>query len=501
MTRGTVMTAATYGNIGLMTGEHADIYVDGKLRPAHSSARISVVNPADEQEFATIPDGDKDDVSAAVDAARAAFRNSGWPQLPPSERANHLRRLARAIEDRAEKLGAIVTAQIGMPLANSVQSNGSGTSKYYRYYAELADQLEVEAGRTGHGLRTVIRREPVGVAGLIVPWNGPQGAIAWKLAPALAAGCTTVIKPPPEASLDSYLLAEALDEAGILPGVVNIVFGGRETGALLASHPGVDKVSFTGSTHAGRQIALACAERFARVTLELGGKSGALLLDDADLDTFLPLVAPACIPFSGQICHALTRVLAPRERYNEVVEGIANEMAGLVVGHPLDPATQVGPLVAKRQRDRVEEYIASGRTQGAKVVTGGGRPQGLDVGYYIEPTVFRDVDSLMRIAQEEIFGPVVSVIPYGNEEEALAICNGTTYGLGGAVFTSDPERGMAIARRVEAGVVGINRYTIHIDAPFGGVKGSGLGRELGPEGLAAFLEVKSIFPPQGAIAI
>ncbi|WP_198294206.1 aldehyde dehydrogenase [Ensifer sp. BR816] len=480
-----------------MRGEHVDIYINGKLRPAHSSARIPVINPADEREFATIPDGDKEDVAAAVDAAREAFRNSGWPQLPPSERAKHLRRLARAIDKRAEQLGAIVTAQIGMPFAASVQSNGGGTSKLYDYYAEVADQFEVEFERVGHGLRTVMRREPVGVAALIVPWNGPQGAIAWKLAPALAAGCTTVIKPPPEASLDSYLLAGALDEAGIPPGVVNIVFGGRETGALLASHPGVDKVSFTGSTQAGRQVALACAERFARVTLELGGKSGALLLDDADLDTFLPLVAPACIPFSGQICHALTRVIAPRERYDKVVEGIVSKMAALVVGHPLDPTTQVGPLVAKRQRDRVEEYIASGRAQGAKVVAGGGRPPGLEAGYYIQPTVFRDVDSSMRIAQEEIFGPVVSVIPYDNEEEALAICNGTAYGLGGAVFTSDPERGMAVARRIEAGVVGINRYTLHIDAPFGGIKGSGIGRELGPEGLSAFLEAKSIFPPQG----
>lgn len=497
MTKGKAMTTP----ISLMTGEHTDIYVDGELRPAHSSARIPVVNPADELEFATIPNGDKHDVSAAVDAARAAFRNSGWPQLPPSQRAHYLRRLARAIEDRAEQLGAVVTAQIGMPLVSSVQSNGSGTSKYYRYYAELADQLEVESERIGHELRTVIRREPVGIAGLIVPWNGPQGAIAWKLAPALAAGCTTVVKPAPEASLDSYLLAEALGEAGIPPGVVNIVFGGRETGALVASHPGVDKVSFTGSTHAGRQVALACAKRFARVTLELGGKSAALLLEDVDLDTFLPLVAPACIPFSGQICHALTRVLAPRARYDEVVEGIANKVAGLVVGHPLNPATQVGPLVAKRQRVRAEEYIASGCVQGAKVVTGGRRPQGLDVGYYLEPTVFRDVDTSMRIAQEEIFGPVVSVIPYHNEEEAIAICNGTTYGLGGAVFTSDPERGMAIARRVEAGVVGINRYALHIDAPFGGVKESGLGRELGPEGLAAFLEIKSIFPAQRSSAV
>ncbi|ESZ53677.1 aldehyde dehydrogenase [Mesorhizobium sp. L103C131B0] len=478
-----------------MNGEHVDIYVNGKLRPAHSRTRIPVVNPADEQEFALIPDGDKDDVCAAVEAAREAFEKSGWPQLPPSKRANHLHKLARAIEKRAEQLGAIVTAQIGMPLTISVLSNGVGTSRYYDYYAELADQLEVESERFGHGLRTIVRREPVGVAGLIVPWNGPQGAIAWKLAPALAAGCTTVIKPSPEASLDSYLLAEALDEAGIPPGVVNIVFGGRETGSLLACHPGVDKVSFTGSTRAGRQVALACAERFARLTLELGGKSGALLLDDADLNTFLPLVASTCIPFSGQICHALTRVIAPRARYEEVVDGIAAKIAGLVVGHPLDPATQVGPLVARRQRDRVEEYIASGCREGARVVTGGGRPEGLDAGYYIQPTVFRDVDSAMSIAQQEIFGPVISVIPYDNDEEALAICNGTTYGLGGAVFTSNPQRGMAIARRIAAGVVGINRYTLHIDAPFGGVKGSGLGRELGPEGLATFLETKSILPP------
>jgi aldehyde dehydrogenase (NAD+) len=477
----------------VMRGVQDNLFIGGELRPAHSATRLPVINPATEEKFAAIPDADATDVDDAVTAAARAFRDSGWAQLAPSERASYLRRLAELIEGRAEELGRLVTAQNGMPLANSIAGNGTATGRYYRYFAGLADELQPETERSGNGSRTLVRQEPVGVAALIVPWNGPQGSIAWKLAPALAAGCTAVVKPAPETSLDSYILAELITQAGIPPGVVNIITGGRETGATLVSHPLIDKVAFTGSTAAGRKVALACAERFTRVTLELGGKSAAVLLDDVDLDSFAPFVASACAPFSGQICRALTRVLAPRSRYDEVVDVIAGAMGELTVGDPLDPDTRLGPLVAARQRDRVEGYIRSGREEGAKVVLGGGRPTGFDTGYYVEPTVFAGVGNQMRIAREEIFGPVLAVVPFDDDEDAIRLCNESDYGLGGAIFTRDADRGLALARQVQSGSVGVNHYALPIDAPFGGVKNSGIGRELGPEGLAAYLETKAIY--------
>lgn len=473
-------------------GQQTEHFVLGHLASAHSRQTIPVVNPATEVQIGSIPDGDEADVARAVDAAKTAYRESGWPLLDPVERAEFLRTLADVHEERRQELGELVTAQIGMPLKDAVTASGPGIAKLYRYYAELADQFQVESEVEGHGARTTVRREPVGVAGLIMPWNGPAGGVAWKLAPALAAGCTTVIKPAPEASLDAYVLAEAVLEAGIPPGVVNIVFGGAGTGQAVASHPDVDKVSFTGSTIAGREVARACADRFARVSLELGGKSAAILVDDFDLDAFVPFVASACVPFGGQICHALTRVLAPHRRYDEVVDAVSDAMSRLVVGDPLASSTEMGPLVSRKQRDRVERYLELGRKEGAKVVTGGGRPADIDVGYYVEPTVFCDVEPAMTIAQEEIFGPVVSVIPYRDVDEAVEICNGTTYGLGSAIFTSDFDLGMDVARRIRAGTVGVNHYSLHIDAPFGGMKSSGIGRELGREGLEAFLEPKSI---------
>lgn len=302
-----------------------------------------------------------------------------------------------------------------------------------------------------------------------------------------------MVKPAPETSLDSYILAEAVQQAGIPAGVVNIITGGRGTGEQLVAHPLVRKVGFTGSTVAGRKVAATCAETFKRVTLELGGKSAAILLDDADFDKFAPFVASACSPFSGQICRALTRVLAPRSRYDEAVELVTESFSTIPVGDPLDPDTGLGPVVSARQRERIEGYIASGLRDGAKLALGGGRPAGFDQGYYVEPTVFRDADNTMRIAREEIFGPVITVLPYDDEEDAVRIANDSDYGLGGAVFTADQEHGMALARRIESGTVGVNHYALPIDAPFGGVKQSGIGRELGPEGLAAYLETKSIY--------
>jgi acyl-CoA reductase-like NAD-dependent aldehyde dehydrogenase len=478
-----------------MNGAADTLFIGGNLVPAHASERIPVISPATEEEFAAIPDADGADVDAAVSSAYDALRTSGWAELTPVERAPYLRRLADILERRKEELGSLVSAQNGSLLATSAWAQGSAAAGYYRYFAALADELEVETANSARASGTVVRREPVGVAALIVPWNGPQGAIAWKLGPALAAGCTAVVKPAPETSLDSYLLAEAIVEAGIPAGVVNIITGGRETGGQLVSHPLVSKVAFTGSTVAGRKVALACAETFKRVTLELGGKSAAILLDDVDLNDFAPFVASACAPFSGQICRALTRILAPYDRYDEVVDVVVDALGSLRVGEPADPQTQLGPLVSSRQRDRVEGYIASGVDEGAKLALGGGRPAGFDRGYYVEPTVFRDADNAMRIAQEEIFGPVLTVIGYDDDEDAIRIANDSPYGLGGAVFTSDRERGLGLARRIVSGSVGVNHYALALDAPFGGVKQSGIGRELGPGALDAYLETKSIYLP------
>ena len=476
-----------------MQGVQDHLFIGGSLVTAHGTDRIPVVNPATEETFAAIPDADEVDVDRAVRSAQDAARSSGWGDWPLAERAAALRRLADALEQRFDELGPLVTSENGTVIAGSGTANAVAPARYYRYCAGLADELATEEGRPTSSGYSLVRKEPVGVCALIVPWNGPQGSVAWKLGPALAAGCTAVVKPAPETSLDAYLLAEAITEAGFPDGVVNILTGGRETGATLVSHPGVRKVAFTGSTSAGRAVALACANDFKRVTLELGGKSGAILLEDVDLAKFRPFVASACSPLTGQVCRALTRILAPRSRYDEIVDLVAEAMAEIPVGDPMDPAMVFGPLVAERQRDRVEGYIRVGQEEGAKVVTGGGRPGGLDVGYYVEPTVFRDVQPGMRIAREEIFGPVIAVIPYEDEAEALRLANATEYGLGGAVFTSDPVHGLELARRFESGTVGVNHYALALEVPFGGTKHSGIGRELGPDSLLAYQEIKSIY--------
>jgi betaine-aldehyde dehydrogenase len=319
-----------------------------------------------------------------------------------------------------------------------------------------------------------------------------------KLAPALASGSTIVIKPAPETPLDAYLLAEILERSGLPEGVVNIVPAGREVGEHLVRHPGVDKVSFTGSTIAGRKIGAICGEQLKRVTLELGGKSAAIMCDDVDLDAALPQLMPAALMNNGQACVAQTRILAPRSRYDEIKDALAEAVRNYKVGDPLDPTTDCGPLVAERQRERVEGYIASGRSQGATVVVGGGRPAGFDKGYYVEPTLFADVSNDMTIAQEEIFGPVLSLVPYGDDAEAVSIANDSDYGLSGSVWSTDLDRAVDIARQVRTGTYQVNLLGMDFGSPFGGFKSSGLGRELGPEGLGAFLEDKSIVLPGGS---
>ncbi|NMO03245.1 aldehyde dehydrogenase [Gordonia sp. TBRC 11910] len=465
-------------------------FIDGRLQQAHSTARIDVVNPASEEVFGSVVDGDDVDVDAAVHAARAA--SADWAATSPTERGDRLRALADAFEARSDEVSALVSRQNGTPigLAKAMQTMVPAN---YRYFASLADDLRVEEQRTTMTGDAVIRREPVGVVGAIVPWNGPQPLTAWKIGPALAAGCTTVIKPAAETSLDSFVLAELFAEAGLPDGVANIVTGGRETGAALVRHPGVRKIAFTGSTAAGKAIAAQCASDLKHVTLELGGKSAGILLDDVDLQAFKPFVMSACTPNTGQTCRALTRILAPRERYDEIVDFIADTMKAIPLGDPDDPANFFGPLVNATQRDRVEAYLTLGVEEGARIVTGGGRPEGFDRGYYVEPTVFRDVRNDMRIAREEIFGPVVVVLPYDSVDEAVAIANDSDYGLGGGVFSPDVDKATDVARRIVSGTVGVNSASFPMDAPFGGVKNSGLGRELGPTALDAYLEYKTIF--------
>ena len=335
-------------------------------------------------------------------------------------------------------------------------------------------------------------KEPVGVCAAITPWNAPMVLLSYKIAAGLAAGCTFVAKPSPETPLEAYILAEAIEEAGLPAGVFNLVPAGREGGDYLVRHKGVDKVAFTGSTAAGKHIAAVCAERLARVSLELGGKSAAILLDDADFSAALPSLMVYSMPITGQVCFSLTRILVPESRKQEFVDLYVGAVKNIKVGDPFDPATQMGPLTMERQRARVEGYIAAGRAEGARIACGGGRPAGLNRGFYVEPTVFVDVDAHMKIAQEEIFGPVVSVIGYSDEEDAVRKANNSVYGLNASVYGRDAERAYAVARRVRSGNVTVNGMIVDPKQPFGGFKQSGVGREGGPEGLDNYLETKTI---------
>jgi len=480
-----------------MLASYDSLFIGGEWVRPSSPATIEVISASTEENIGSVPEAAEADVDAAVAAARRAFDDpAGWPQWEPAERAAALERLAAELDARSEEMARRVSSQNGMPISISPLLEGGFPAIVLRYMAGVLKDASFEEERPGFlGGTNIVRREPIGVVGAIVPWNYPQTLGAFKYGAALAAGCTVVMKPSPETVLDAFLLAEAIEAAGLPGGVINIVPGGRELGAYLVEHRDVDKVAFTGSTAAGRRVAEACGRLLRPVTLELGGKSAAIILEDADLDLGKignDLFA-ATLVNNGQTCYLGTRVLAPRSRYTEVVDTLAAFASSLAVGDALDPATQIGPMASQRHRDRVEGYIAKGSSDGARLVTGGGRPGGLDRGWFVQPTVFAEVDNASTIAQEEIFGPVLSVIAYGDEDDAVRIANDSDYGLGGSVWTTDPERGKAVARRVRTGTIGINRYLPDPGAPFGGVKASGIGRELGPGAVSAYQQLKSIY--------
>ncbi|HRD99892.1 MAG TPA: aldehyde dehydrogenase family protein, partial [Ilumatobacteraceae bacterium] len=409
------------------------------------------------------------------------------------ERAGVLRALGAAVARRSEDLAQIWPRQSGV-LYSMAQSAGPGAQATLNGYADLASTFEFEspANPSNGGGFGLLVREPVGVVGAIIPWNGPMMLIAHKVGPALLAGCTVVLKLSPEAPGEGYVVAEAAEEIGLPPGVLNVVTADRDISELLVTDPRVDKISFTGSTAAGRRIASLCGERIARCTLELGGKSAAIVLDDADLATAAAKLAAAECRVSGQVCASLTRIIVSAQRHDEMVEALAHEFRKVNVGNPFDPDVGIGPLATSRQRDRVEGYIAAGLGAGATLAAGGGRPGHLDRGWFIEPTVFGHVESSMRIAQEEIFGPVLTVIPADDEADAVRIANDTIFGLNAAVFTNDVDHARDIAGRLRSGTVGHNGHRTDFDIGFGGFKQSGLGREGGQQGLLAYLESKTI---------
>ncbi|MFJ3799061.1 aldehyde dehydrogenase [Streptomyces sp. NPDC090088] len=475
--------------------EPEQLFIGGRWTDPSTDQTIEVISPHTERPVATVPAAARADVDRAVAGARAAFDEGPWPRTAPEERVAAVSRLARLYKERRREMARLITAEMGSPISFSKFSQATLPMLLLDAFADIGSAFAWEQSRPGRfGGDILVRKEPVGVVGAIVPWNMPQFLLVGKLAPALIAGCPVVVKPSPETPLDALLLAELVAELDLPEGVVSILPAGAETGRHLVSHPGVDKVSFTGSTAVGREIAAVCGRSLTRVSLELGGKSAAVVLDDADPAAVAEGIKLAGLMNSGQTCVAQTRVLVPAARRKEYVDALAAMVTSLVVGDPSDPETEIGPLVTRRQQERVRGYIDEGRRAGARLLVGGaGMPEGVERGWYVRPTLFADVDNGMRIAQEEIFGPVLSVISYDDQDDAVRIANDCAYGLSGSVWTSDPGRGLDVARRVRSGSFGVNQpYSMDPAAPFGGMKASGIGRELGHEGLDGYLEAKSV---------
>lgn len=476
------------------TLRHPDcLYIGGAWVTPVNSASFEVISARDESVIARVAEAGEADVDAAVIAARRAFDEGEWPRLSPEERGEWLMRLHAALEPRVPELVNAWIEQIGSlaVVAPFVIGGGLETLKFHAELAKTYPFITRQAPFDGRG-EALIVREPVGVCVAIVPWNNPFGIMISKVAGALLAGCPVIMKPAPETPIEAYIIAEAADEVGFPPGVIGLVTAGREVSDHLVHNPGVDKVSLTGSTHAGKRVAQVCGERLARYTLELGGKSAAIVFEDADVEQVADILTQTITMSAGQVCATLSRAVVHESVYDALVNAIAARMAKVVIGDPRDPVAQLGPLAMERQRSRVEDYIAIGQAEGARLVHGGNRPSHLAKGWYVEPTLFAEVTSDMRIAQEKIFGPVLAVLKFTTEDEAIWIANDSDFGLYGAVFTGDRDRALRVSRRMRTGTVSHNLFRFDPLVPFGGFKQSGVGREGGAENVAAYTEIKSI---------
>jgi len=472
----------------------AQLFIDGEWRKSSGSNEISVVTPHNEETVLTYVEPTTADVDVAVAAARKAFDQGPWPRMSPQERGVYLKKVSDILLARMPELAEAWTGQVGAVIGFSSKASYQ-VPGLFKFYGELCDTYEFVEERIGSmgGNKVRVVKEPAGVVAAITPWNAPLVLLVYKVAAALAAGCTIVSKPSPETPIDAHILAEAIKEAGLPAGVFNMLPAGREVGDHLIRHTGIDKISFTGSTAAGKHIAGVASERLARVSLELGGKSAAMILEDADMDHVLKSLVPYSMPITGQVCFSLTRVLVPKSRKAEMIDAYTSAVSKVKVGNPFEADTGMGPLTMQRQLERVQGYIEKGKAEGAKLALGGGRPADLNRGFFVEPTVFTDVDPSMTIFKEEIFGPVVSFVDYDSEADMLAKANDTIYGLHGAIYTQDAERGFALSREYRAGSVTINGMQVDIHMPFGGFKQSGLGRDGGVEGLENYTETKAVY--------
>ena len=473
------------------------LFIGGEWVAPATSDVIEVRSPATGKVVGRVPLASAADVDAACAAARAAFDGGPWPQMSPGERAQIISRAVAIMTERADELKFLLAAETGQPILIVDMMQYGSAMAALNYFAGAADAFNWEEVRDGVYGQTMVVREPVGVVGAITAWNVPLFLAANKLGPALLAGCTLVLKPAAETPLSVFAMAEIFAEAGLPEGVLSIVPGGADTGRALTADRRVDKFTFTGSSAVGKEIAKIAAERLKACTLELGGKSAAIILEDADLDSTLPMLVFSGLMNCGQACVGQTRILAPRSRYDEVVERISAAVSAMPIGLPDDESAQLGPLISEKQRERVEGYIKLGVEEGARLVTGGSRPHGLDGGWFLQPTVFADVDNSMTIAREEIFGPVLAVIPYDTEDDAVRLANDSVYGLAGSVYTTDIPKALAIAKKIRTGTYAVNMYAFDPGSPFGGYKDSGIGRENGPEGIEAYCEPKSILLPYG----